>query len=558
MNKILHDALKYQEMAFSVIPVQKNKKPYIAWEKYQQERASIEQIKEWWEKYPTANVGVVTGVISGIDVIDIDSSEALTALETFLPENLITPIAKTPGGGWHYYHKSTGLGNSVGFIKDCDFRGIGGYIVAPPSQGENEKPYAWLTSLSIFELMPADIPENIIKLLKSAARGTQDSSDTQQPLPSSDWLARAMRGVKAGERNAIGAEIAGYWINKVPQKDVLTILRSWNQSNAPPLPDNDIITIVNSIGRYEPKKQGEKIDIANVYTAKRMLAEYEEYIKTLSKNRFITGIDQIDRRIRGVAGGEVLTIIARAGSFKTAMLQNLLKNYTQHSSWGAVFFSIEMPVSSITERYHEILGGISGEAIERIYRDVEAKTVKESLEADFIRGLERLYVVPTRVTVAAIEAYIKLIEREFDIKIGLIGIDYLGLIDGDGKNEYEVISKMAKEVKITAKSLGLPIVLLSQVSRKGGSGEIEISLDMGRGSGVIEEGADFILGLWQVKKSKSVDEEKDDYDLICRILKNRKGHKGSRWKLDLDAETLRIGNEAWCYRATKKNNGYES
>ncbi|GAF82830.1 unnamed protein product, partial [marine sediment metagenome] len=320
--KIIDSALKYESMGFSVIPVQKNKKPYIAWEKYQKEKASIELIKQWWDKYPNANVGIVTGEISGIDVIDIDSKKGLDEVEKLLPDNFITPIARTPGGGWHYYHHATGMGNSVAFIEHCDFRGTGGYIVAPPSLGENGKPYVWLGSLSIFETNPLSIPESIIELLKSPPRREKLTEDVHGVA--SDWLSTAMQGVKAGKRNAVGAEIAGYWINKVPQKDVLTILRSWNQNNAPPLSDNDIMTIVNSIGRYEPKKQ-EKVNIANVYTAERMLAEYAEYIKTLEKNRFITGISEIDKRIRGVAGGEVLTIIARAGSFKTAMLQNLLK-----------------------------------------------------------------------------------------------------------------------------------------------------------------------------------------------------------------------------------------
>jgi hypothetical protein len=90
-----------------------------------------------------------------------------------------------------------------------------------------------------------------------------------------------------------------------------------------------------------------RVDISNVYDSARMIQEYKAYINTLKQNRFITGIKQIDKRIRGVAGGEVLIIIARSGSFKTAMLQNLLKNYINHSAWASVFFSIEMPVASL-------------------------------------------------------------------------------------------------------------------------------------------------------------------------------------------------------------------
>ena len=121
-----------------------------------------------------------------------------------------------------------------------------------------------------------------------------------------------------------------------------------------------------------------------------------------------------------------------------------------------------------------------------------------------------------------------------------------------------MISRLAIGIKSTAKLINLPIIVLSQVSRKGGDGEAEITLDMGRGSGAIEEGADFVLGLWQVEKTVDVvgaDEPRKDYDLICRILKNRKGTKGSRWVLELDPSTLRFGSEARFYKSEKSSKG---
>ena len=102
----------------------------------------------------------------------------------------------------------------------------------------------------------------------------------------------------------------------------------------------------------------------------------------------------------------------------------------------------------------------------------------------------------------------------------------MGLMEGPGTSEYEVISRLSVGIKSVAKLLNIPVIVLSQVNRKGGGGTNEISLDMGRGSGAIEEGADFVLGLWQVEKAGDVvgtDESHIDYDLVCRILKNRKG-----------------------------------
>ena len=115
----------------------------------------------------------------------------------------------------------------------------------------------------------------------------------------------------------------------------------------------------DGLKEFENQATGKEISLDHVYDAGRMVQEYEGYVRNLDKINFKTGVTQIDQKIRGVAGGEVLTIIARAGAFKTAIAQNMLMNYVQNSSWGAILFSLEMPVASLTERYHEIISGFS-------------------------------------------------------------------------------------------------------------------------------------------------------------------------------------------------------
>jgi replicative DNA helicase len=158
-----------------------------------------------------------------------------------------------------------------------------------------------------------------------------------------------------------------------------------------------------------------------------------------------------------------------------------------------------------------------------------------------------------------ISAYVQLIERERGVKVGVVGIDYLGLMDGPGSNTYETISRLATGTKNVAKLLDIPVILLSQVSRKGGSGQSEISLDMGRDSGAIEEGADFVLGLWQQPRdekdldvwAEGLPDGESQIDLICKILKNRKGPAGSTWKLELAAHAMQIGANAVPYEPKK-------
>ncbi|MDA9762206.1 primase C-terminal domain-containing protein [Desulfobacterales bacterium] len=363
-----------------------------------------------------------------------------------------------------------------------------------------------------------------------------------------EWLAKAMQGCSEGQRNATAAKLAGYWINKLPKADVLQILHAWNILNTPPLEEKEIQSILKSVARYEPEKSQKRVDISNVYDAGRMAESYLEYIKSLKQNRLQLGIKQIDTLIRGVSGGEVLTIFARAGSYKTAELQTVLQGYVQNSSLGAVFFSIEMPVAAVTERYMQMIFEEPGSEIEAMFTDNSEPEVCQRVINKFKANMKNLFIVPVKVSLSDIPAYVRLIESEHNIKIGVIGVDYLGLLDGPGHNEYEVVSRLAVGMKHTAKLLNLPVIVLSQVSRKGGNGDTEISLDMGRGSGAIEEGADFVLGLWQNDLSNQIVEHKQ---LICKILKNRKGPAGSSWILDLDRKTFRIGPEARPYTPPK-------
>ena len=96
INNCLEAALKYASIGFSVIPTSQDKIPPIKWKKYEQQRADEKTIREWWKKYPNANVGIVTGAISGIVVVDVENSGRIDDLPK-------TVCSKTGGGGWHFF-----------------------------------------------------------------------------------------------------------------------------------------------------------------------------------------------------------------------------------------------------------------------------------------------------------------------------------------------------------------------------------------------------------------------------------------------------------------------
>ncbi|GID64372.1 DNA primase [Actinoplanes cyaneus] len=101
------------------------------------------QIEIWWSRWPRANVGLRTGVI--MDVADIDSVEGWHALRHLLADEIPPgPQVHTGGGGRHLWFRPTGFGNRVRLLPGLDWRGAGGYVLAPPSRHVTGGGYTWI------------------------------------------------------------------------------------------------------------------------------------------------------------------------------------------------------------------------------------------------------------------------------------------------------------------------------------------------------------------------------------------------------------------------------
>jgi hypothetical protein len=108
-------------------------------------------------------VGIVTGEVSGVMVIDCDTEKAYQEIQASLPEQLETWVSKTPRG-YHIYFKypEQKVSNAASIIDKVDIRGEGGYIIASPSINAKGEHYEWIVKPD--ECPLAKVPEDFASL----------------------------------------------------------------------------------------------------------------------------------------------------------------------------------------------------------------------------------------------------------------------------------------------------------------------------------------------------------------------------------------------------------
>lgn len=252
----------YLSDGWSVIPLRaRDKRPLLRWQIYQHERAAPAEAAAWWRAWPDANVGIVTGTVSGLLVLDIDphhgGTASLDGLERAHGPLPATVEALTGGGGRHLYFNRAGrpVHNRVGIAPGIDVRGEGGYVIAPPSVHPNGTPYTWRKGHDPGRLRPALLPDWVYGLLGSC--------DAHSGHPLAHWRKLVRTGVAEGQRNSTIASLSGHLLwHGVHAEVVLELLLSWNRERCrPPLSDEEVARTVSSIARLHAEQSGKTVPL---------------------------------------------------------------------------------------------------------------------------------------------------------------------------------------------------------------------------------------------------------------------------------------------------------
>lgn len=247
-SNLLKAALDYAERGWPVFPCRaRDKVPAIAGGVHS---ASCDPkvIRGWFDR--PFNIGLPMGSTRGvIDVDGWDAEEWLSGQEEKYGALPATVTAVTPNGR-HMHFEVGDLKNRAGIVPKLDFRGFGGYVVAPPSVHPSGAKYEWQKGLSPEDVPLARMPDWLVSVVQGRSEKPQLSIADRA---TSEFLDLLRNGAGEGTRNDATARLAGYLLRGLLDPIVaLEVVRLWNaERNCPPLSEREIIRTVASIAKRE-------------------------------------------------------------------------------------------------------------------------------------------------------------------------------------------------------------------------------------------------------------------------------------------------------------------
>ncbi len=240
-----------------------------------------------------------------------------------------------------------------------------------------------------------------------------------------------------------------------------------------------------------------------------------------------TGYRELDKRIHGLNDGNLIILAARPGMGKTTMALNILSNVAKTTKKTVAFFSFEMSREELARRL------LSCESFVDNNKLTTGKLSKEEWSAI---GVAASALSQTDIRISDLGtlsvAEMNALCRRLD-NLGLVIIDYLQLMTsagggGSSENRVQVVSEITRALKVMAKELGVPVICLSQLSRRAeqrDKTDHRPQLSDLRESGSIEQDADIVLMLYRDDYYNPDSEEKNIVEVI--VSKNRHGEPGT-------------------------------
>ncbi|MCX7167680.1 MAG: replicative DNA helicase [Rhodocyclales bacterium] len=235
-----------------------------------------------------------------------------------------------------------------------------------------------------------------------------------------------------------------------------------------------------------------------------------------------TGFADLDRMTSGLQPGDMVVVAGRPSMGKTAFALNIAEHVGVELRLPVAIFSLEMSGPQLATRFLSSVGRIESSKL-RTGRLTDDEWDRMTV------ALGKLHEAPIHIDETGainstdLRARARRLHRQFG-KLGLIIIDYLQLMSSnrDGENRATEISEISRSIKALAKELQVPIIALSQLSRKveERNDKRPLMSDL-RESGAIEQDADIIMMMYREEYYKPDTQDKGMAEVI--ITKHRNG-----------------------------------
>ncbi|MBO7474586.1 MAG: replicative DNA helicase [Ruminococcus sp.] len=283
-------------------------------------------------------------------------------------------------------------------------------------------------------------------------------------------------------------------------------------------------------------------DVRGLVPLSEAIAEAYDRLGKISgpdKDKYVgarTGFTLLDSITSGLNKSDLIIIAARPGMGKTSFAMNIATNVARRAEKDVVTFNLEMSKEQLATRILSTEALVESNTL-RNGRISGGDWVKLATSAGYLSTLP-LYIDDTAsMTVQQMKAKLRRTKN-----LGLVIIDYLQLMESTSRsdNRVTVISEITRQLKVMAKELNVPVILLSQLSRavESRTDKRPMLSDL-RESGSIEQDADIVLFLYREAYYNKESQRQNISE--CIVAKNRHGETGTV-ELIWDGQFTRFSN----------------